>query len=110
MEASTRSTLYEAVTESCDNNIRYFDSDETNLGLKINGAFVGINYHLKILQPLSYEVELFANNYDFEDTPGNGFSSFLYVTDMSLRHTLKTTNYVTEYRDSLLFRKQIYSR
>ena len=104
------SNLYEAVTDSCDNNIRYYSSDETNLGLKISGAFVGINYHLKILEPLSLEVEQFAKSYDFEDTPGNGFSSFLHVTELALRHTLKTTNYVTVNRDSLLFRKQIYSR
>lgn len=57
------STIFEEIFHLIDNNIRYFDADESDLGLRFSGAFVGINYHLLSLKNLVLEVEKFAGMY-----------------------------------------------
>lgn len=101
--------LFDSLIELCRNNIKYFASDETETGLRIHGAFVGLIDHIETARPLVKEVHEFVHEYDFdENTPGNGFRSFLYVVDSCVKTTLKLARYVMENRGTILFRKAIY--
>lgn len=95
--------------ELCKNNIKYFEDDETESGLRMHGAFVGLIDHIETVKPLVKEVHGFVHEYDFdENTPGNGFRSFLYVVECCIKTTLKLSRYVMENRGSILFRKNVY--
>ncbi|XP_065076519.1 hormone-sensitive lipase [Ochlerotatus camptorhynchus] len=101
--------LFESLIELCRNNIKYFEGDESENGLRIHGAFVGLIDHIETAKPLVKEVQEFVHEYDFdEDTPGNGFRSFLYVVDSCVKTTLKLARYVMENRGTILFRKTVY--
>ncbi|XP_053692316.1 hormone-sensitive lipase isoform X2 [Sabethes cyaneus] len=101
--------LFDTLIELCKNNIKYFEEDETESGLRIHGAFVGLIDHIETAKPLVTEVQGFVHEYDYdESSPGNGFRSFLYVMDSCVKTTLKLARYVMENRGSLLFRKSVY--
>lgn len=101
--------FFDTLIELCKNNIKYFEDDETESGLRIHGAFVGLIDHIETAKPLVREVQDFVHEYDFdEDTPGNGFRSFLYVVDCCVKTTLKLARYVMENRGTMLFRKAVY--
>lgn len=107
----TENAILDALKSICTNNLIYFQSDESESGLRIHGAFVGLIDHIDFAKPLIAEIEQFAGEYDFDEaTPGNGYRSFLYVFNSALNHTLKVSKYVTENRGSLLFRKNIYMK
>ncbi|XP_058447335.1 hormone-sensitive lipase isoform X2 [Malaya genurostris] len=101
--------LFDTLIELCRNNIKYFVDDETESGLRIHGAFVGMIDHIETAKPLVKEIKGFVQEYDFDLTcPGNGFRSFLYVMNNCVKTTLKLARYVMENRGSMLFRKTVY--
>lgn len=101
--------LFETLIDLCQNNIKYFEGDGTENGLRIHGAFVGLIDHIEAARPLVKGVHEFAHEYDFdEDTPGNGFRSFLYVVECCVKTTLKLARHVMENRGTMLFRKAVY--
>lgn len=103
--------VWEALKSIIVNNIDYFHDDESTNGLKLHGAFQAIIDHLDNVRPLIQEVELFCKQYDFDEaTPGNGYRSFIKITDSAINHTLKVVKYITENRSSLLFRKNNYTK
>lgn len=103
--------MWEALKTLIENNINYFASDDSTNGLKISAAFVGIIDHLQEAQPLLEEIELFCKLYDFdENTPGNGYRSFIKVFDSAINHTSTLVKYVMQNRSSLLFRKTNYTK
>uniref|UniRef100_A0A8D8DN94 Hormone-sensitive lipase n=2 Tax=Culex pipiens TaxID=7175 RepID=A0A8D8DN94_CULPI len=101
--------LFDTLIDLCKNNIKYFEDDESENGLRIHGAFVGLIDHVVTAKPLVKEVHDFAHEYDFdENTPGNGFRSFLYVVECCVKTTLKLARYVMENRGTMMFRKAMY--
>lgn len=102
-------TLYDGLCDICKNNIEFYKNDETSKGQRLYGAFVGIIDHIESLKPLVSSIREIAHECDLdEETPGNGYRSFLYVTDCAIKHGIKLCRYVMENRNSLLFRKGIY--
>lgn len=98
--------VWDALKSIIHNNIDYFKSDESNSGLKLYAAFVGIIDHLNEARPMVQEIEAFCKEYDFDDvTPGNGYRSFIRIHNCAISHTFKIVKYITENRASLLFRK-----
>ncbi|XP_058823346.1 hormone-sensitive lipase [Topomyia yanbarensis] len=101
--------LFDTLIELCRNNINYFKDDETENGLRIHGAFVGLIDHIETAKPLVKEIKNFAHEYDYDEaSPGNGFRSFIYVMNSCVKNTLKLARYVMENRGSMLFRKTVY--
>lgn len=110
-KTSPKFIVWEALKSVIHNNIDYYKTDESTNGLKLHGAFLGIIDHLDEAQPLIQEIEILCKLYDFdENTPGNGYRSFVKVFDCAINHTLKIVKYVTESRASLLFRKSTYTK
>uniref|UniRef100_A0A182VWX6 Hormone-sensitive lipase n=1 Tax=Anopheles minimus TaxID=112268 RepID=A0A182VWX6_9DIPT len=101
--------LFDTLIDLCRNNINYFESDETETGLRLHGAFVGLIDHIEMAKPLVRTVQGFMHEYDFDPTvPGNGFRSFLAVTECCVKTALKLARYVMENRSTILFRKALY--
>ena len=110
-KSSDKFIVWEALKSIICNNIDYYKSDESTNGMKIHGAFLGIIDNLDEARPLVTEIEEFCELYDFdENTPGNGYRSFIKVFDCAINHTFKIVKYVTESRSSLLFRKNTYTK
>ncbi|XP_052868424.1 hormone-sensitive lipase [Anopheles cruzii] len=104
-----RLMLFDSLIELCRNNISFFESDETETGLRLHGAFVGLIDHIEMAKPLVRMVHGFMHEYDFDPSvPGNGFRSFLYVVECCVSTALKLTRYVMENRSTILFRKAVY--
>uniref|UniRef100_A0A182P067 Hormone-sensitive lipase n=1 Tax=Anopheles epiroticus TaxID=199890 RepID=A0A182P067_9DIPT len=101
--------LFDTLIDLCRNNIAYFESDETETGLRLHGAFVGLIDHIEMAKPLVRTVQSFMGEYDFDPSvPGNGFRSFLYVVECCVKTALKLARYVMENRSTILFRKAMY--
>lgn len=103
--------VWEALKSIIVNNIDYYSTDDSTNGLKLHGALLGIIDQIEEAQPLIQEIELFCKAYDFdENTPGNGYRSFIKIFDCAFNHTQKLVKYVAENRSSLLFRKTNYTK
>lgn len=103
--------LYDELKELCRNNVEFYCDDETSKGQRLYGAFVGLIDHIDTVKLLILDINEFVDEFDFEKkTPGNGYRSFIYVTDCAIKHGIKLSRYVVENRSSLLFRKGIYMK
>lgn len=101
--------MYDVLKELCQNNIEYFAKDTTTKGQRIHQALIGIIHHLEKGRPLVKKIIEFAPSYDFDEhTPGNGYRSFVFVMESSVKHSIKLCRYIMENRNSLLFRTGIY--
>ncbi|XP_052890786.1 hormone-sensitive lipase [Anopheles moucheti] len=101
--------LFDTLIDLCRNNISFFECDETETGLRLHGAFVGLIDHIEMAKPLVRTVQSFMHEYDFDPTvPGNGFRSFLSVVECCVKTALKLARYVMENRSTILFRKALY--
>ncbi|KFB52842.1 AGAP002567-PA-like protein [Anopheles sinensis] len=101
--------LFDSLIELCRNNVNYFEGDDTETGLRLHGAFVGLIDHIEMAKPLVRTVQGFMHEYDFDPSvPGNGFRSFLAVVDSCVKTALKLARYVMENRSAILFRKAVY--
>lgn len=106
-----RFLIWEALKSIISNNIEFFKNDDSINGLKLHGALLGIIDNLDEARPLMVEIGKFCSLYDYdEQTPGNGYRSFLKVCDCAIKHTMKIVKYVTENRSRLLFRKNAYTK
>lgn len=103
--------LYDAFADLCHNNEEYFKTDDSENGLRMHGAYVGLIDHLETARTYVRQIREFAHEYDFSaDIPGNGYRSFLLVVRSCLSHGLKLSSYVMQNRGSLLFRKSLYMK
>uniref|UniRef100_A0A2M4BDB0 Putative hormone-sensitive lipase hsl n=1 Tax=Anopheles marajoara TaxID=58244 RepID=A0A2M4BDB0_9DIPT len=108
-EQQQRLMLFDSLIELCRNNITFFEKDESETGLRLHGAFVGLIDHIEMAKPLVRLVHGFMHEYDFDPSvPGNGFRSFLYVVECCVKTALKLARYVMENRSTILFRKAVY--
>lgn len=103
--------VWEALKSIIANNIDYYKNDESESGLKIRAALLGIIDQLDLAYPLICDIEDFCGIYDFDaQTTGNGYRSFLKVFDCAIDHTNNIIQYVTVARSNFLFRKATYMK
>lgn len=101
--------LYDALADICKNNVKYYECDDTETGQRFCGAFQGILDHIDITKKHILKIVLFAHEYDFdENTPGNGYRSFVKVVQSCITHCLKVSKYISQNRSYLLFRRNTY--
>lgn len=103
--------LYEVLKDLCLNNAQYFQSHDDETGLRLHGAFLALVDHVESVKPVVDFVRKAAPSYDYdENTPGNGYASFVSVVDACIRHGVKLCKQVCINRDSFFFRASYYMR
>lgn len=97
---------HDALINLCENNAAYFANDDSEFGRRLHKAFTEIIEHINNIAPMYCDINSIVKHYDFdEDTPGNGFRSFLIVVDASVSYGLQLSHKVCLKRDKLIFRK-----
>lgn len=110
-QASTSCMKAETLKDLCKNNADYFKRDDTENGQRLYLAFQGLIDHVNTITPLLDNIRSVMSKYDFdEQTPGNGYRSFVAVVDASLDHALQLSRHISLSRDSFIFRKGFYMR
>lgn len=103
--------LYDALIDICRNNINYFECDESESGQRFLCAFRGIIDHETIARKYVMKIIKFVHEYDFdENTPANGYRSFVSAVQSCIIHTVKISKYIAQNRSYLLFRKNMYMK
>lgn len=104
--------MYDALIDSCQNNICYFERDNTTVaGERFLNAFRNIVKQLAIVRQFVSEFCGFLHEYDFdENTSANGYRSLVKAMHGMINHTIKLSNYIAENRGNLLFRTMEHVR
>ncbi|KAI4483684.1 hypothetical protein M0804_007944 [Polistes exclamans] len=100
-----------ALRELCHANKDYFSTHQDENGSRIRASLLAILDHLEKMQPLYKEISKIAPMFDFdEQTPGNGYRSFLVLVDRGIMHSGTVCRQMYCQKDSFLFRKSYYMR
>lgn len=103
--------MYDALVDICQNNIKYFECDDTETGQRFLCAFRGIIDHITIARQFVSKFITFVHEYDFdENTPANGYRSFVKAVQSCINHCAKVCKYIAQNRSYLLFRKNMYMK
>ena len=95
-----------ALRELCTVCLEHFDSHQDESGLRIKGAIQVVLDTLVTIRPLYADITRIAPLFDFdEDTPGNGYRSFLFLVDKAIVHIGSVCKDMNSQKDSVLFRK-----
>lgn len=94
------------VLKLCYRNCEYFSGDITEIAEKFHESFTKIAENLLRSKPILDKIELFAPDFDFdENTPGNGYRSFIFIFNAALKYTENTCKYIDDNRGKFLFRQ-----
>lgn len=92
-------------------NVEFYKSDKSFVGVKMHASFAKAIEFLEKSVSVTKKIESFVSDYDFdEDTPGNGYRSFIFIFSAAVKHTEKICKYITDNRSYLLFRKSVYMK
>lgn len=95
----------------CRNSVKHFTSDQNENSVRIKAALLLILEQLDELQPLYNEIAKFALYFDFdEETPGNGYRSFLSMVDKSILHSEQICGQMYHQKDFMFSRKSHYMK
>lgn len=110
--ATTQSfAMYDALVDICQNNIKYFECDDSEMGQRFLCAFRGIVDHTAIARRYVTEVSAVMHEYDFDEkTPANGYRSYVKAMQACINHCVKICKYIAQNRSYLLFRKTMYMK
>lgn len=73
--------------------------------------YIGIVDQVNSILPLVADIEKIMQLYDFdENIPGNGYRSFVVIAQASFKHAIQLCKYVALNKDSLIFRKGVYTK
>lgn len=87
-----------------DNNIEHFDNASKNQQ-KIKFSLSHLKIAIVKCKKSRKEIRSFAFEYDFdEDSPANGYRSFLTISKLAVREALKVCKRLRNSRENLLFR------
>ncbi|XP_034950037.1 hormone-sensitive lipase [Chelonus insularis] len=104
-------TPWDTLEQLANGNCYYFSTHQDENGLRIYSASNVILDILKEIRPLYKEISHIAPQFDFnENTPGNGYRSFLSLTDKCILHSIEICQQISSYKTSVLFRKSHYMR
>lgn len=111
LPASYSFVLYDALADICQNNVKYFECDDSEMGQRFLCAFRGIIDHVTVARQFVAKITTFVHEYDFdENTPANGYRSYIKATQACINHTVKVCKYIAQNRSYLLFRKNMYMK
>lgn len=102
---------WDSLCQLASANRDFFSTHQDENGLRIYTAHVAVLDILSELRQLYREIAAIAPQYDFdENTPGNGYRSFLLLVDKCIAHTEGTCQQIHNLKQSVLFRKTNYMR
>lgn len=100
---------YKVLKSLCNNNLRYFNNDRSELGKRFMCSFQTISDLVDALQLQVDGIGKVVHHFDLDEhTPGNGFRSCLMVIDKCVQSATKLSKTVCLKRDSMLFRRLHY--
>jgi hormone-sensitive lipase len=109
--ADDKNYIIDDLIRECVSNAAFYDTDKSFVGTKMHASFLKATKYLEKLVPVTKTVEEFATIYDFdENTPGNGYRSFVYIFNSAVEHASKISKYIINNRGNLLFRKSNYMK
>ncbi|KAM8713679.1 hypothetical protein ACLKA7_013925 [Drosophila subpalustris] len=95
----------------CREHAAYFAKDPTEYGQRLHAAHIAWQDFIVLANRLVLQIDAFAHEYDFdESTPGNGYRSFIYVTNACISHGRSICQQLLTTRDTLFFRKKFYMK
>lgn len=95
----------------CAQNAEYFAKDSSENGQRLYISFLAIIDALDLLSPKVTEIQKRVREFDFdENTPGNGFRSFINVFNLAVRYALGLNQKIMWRRSSVLFRKTLLTK
>lgn len=88
----------------------YFSNDNSGVGRSdLNVVFQKLIDRVESSVITVKQVESFAGLYDYDDqTPGNGYWSFVYIYEAALIHTYRVCMDIINKRNSWFFRRNVY--
>lgn len=96
----------EQLKKLCSTNAEYFAKDNSENGQRLYISFLAIKDNIEQIWPTLANIRRVAADYDFdENTPGNGYRSFVSVVDSAISHAIELNKKTLLRRDSVLFRK-----
>ncbi|KRT79495.1 hypothetical protein AMK59_6970 [Oryctes borbonicus] len=102
---------HEALKDLCTNNAVYFKEDNTENGQRLYTAFLAVNDNIEKIWVISARLKAIVSDYDFdENTPANGYRSFLGVIDSAVQYGIQLNRTVCLKRESVLFRKAFFTK
>lgn len=103
---SSLNKLAHSLITKCENNGIYFTSYRDVEFVEIIGNIADI---VKTSIDTVAAIEQFAGLYDFdEQTPGNGYRSFVFIYETALIHALRVCDEIAVKRDGWFFRRSHY--
>lgn len=95
-----------ALKKLCTNNADYFSRDSSENGQRLYISFLAMNDAVDALWPKISNIEEHVKEFDFdEETPGNGYRSYLHVVNLAIDLATDLNKKVLLRRESVLFRK-----
>ncbi|ALC41362.1 CG11055 [Drosophila busckii] len=100
---------YKQLYENCHEHAAYFVKDNTEYGQRLHAAHIAWQDFIVLANRLVLQIESFAHEYDLDaSTPGNGYRSFIYVTNACITHGRNICQQLLSTRGTLFFRKKFY--
>ncbi|XP_073812727.1 hormone-sensitive lipase [Musca autumnalis] len=100
---------YRDLLMACYEQAVFFKDDITEKGQRLYAASIAWQDFIIMADNLVRQVQSFASTYDFdENTPGNGYRSFVSVVDSCVEHGLGICKNLTAARSTMFFRKKTY--
>lgn len=90
----------------CINNAEYFATDSSENGQRLYISFMCIRDTIASISPKITHITREAPHFDFdENTPGNGYRSFLSVLSSAVNYAIQLNKKVCLKRETTFFRK-----
>lgn len=97
---------YGVLEDLCENNADYFKNDTSNVGKNIRSTVLSIATNVDTVKPLVEHFRSIYAAYDFdENTPGNGYRSYVTMVDNFVVYGIKINRQVCQSRNSYFFRR-----
>ncbi|XP_030747220.1 hormone-sensitive lipase isoform X2 [Sitophilus oryzae] len=95
----------------CSANADFFAKDSSENGQRLYISFLAIIDALNLLYPRVLDIEHRVSEFDLdENTPGNGYRSFLNVYKISIGYTIDLCQRIIWRKNSILFRKTVLTK
>ncbi|XP_020716747.1 hormone-sensitive lipase isoform X1 [Ceratitis capitata] len=103
--------IYAELLEQCAEHAEHFREDHSEKGQRLYAAFVAWQDFIRLANKLVLQIEAFAHKYDFDEhTPGNGYRSFISVTNSCITYGKSICKNLHATRAAMFFRKKHYMK
>lgn len=93
------------------NNSEFFVTDSSENGQRLYISFLAIMDGIELLWPKVKRIESRCAEFDFdEETPGNGYRSFLGIVNLAIEAAIQLNKKVILKRNKVLFRKSVVAK